>query len=107
MKTNPYSTFIVSLLAMSLLASAYRGEAGEFLEFRYQFDTNTGTLADTSGNGLEDLRTPTNGPAHRYDEPSLVGGSGSSIGLDAPGNGHTTGSYLLVVDAPHPESFSF
>jgi hypothetical protein len=107
MKTNPYTSFIVPLLAMSFFVSVHRGVAGDFLEFRFQFDTDTGALVDTSGNGLQDLLTPTNGPAHRFEEPSLVGGSGSSIGLDAPGNGHTTGSYLLVNDPPHPDSFSF
>ena len=64
-------------------------------------------LIDTSGKGIGDLLTPTNRPAHRFGETSLTGGDGFSIGLDAPGTAHITGSYLLVPDAPHPESFSF
>jgi hypothetical protein len=78
----------------------------EFLEFRYQFDT-AAALVDTSGKGLADLRTPSNGPAHRFGEPSLVGGNSFSIGLDAPGTTHSSGSYLMVQDPPHPDSFSF
>ena len=80
----------------------------EFLQFRYEFDVaEVGPLVDTSGKANAALITPSNGPAHRYGEVSLVGGDGFAIGLDAPGDGHTTGSYLLMGDAPHPESFSF
>lgn len=80
----------------------------EFLQFRYNFDNEgAGPLVDTSGKANLDLLTPSNGPAHRYGQTSLTGGAGFSIGLDAPGDGHTTGSYLLLRDAPHPETFSF
>ena len=48
-----------------------------------------------------------NGVEHRFGESSLVGGNGFSIGLDAPGDGHPTGSYLRVIDAAHPDSFSY
>ena len=79
----------------------------EFLEFRYQFDSEAGPLVDTSGKDLSALGTPSNGPAHRFGAPSLVGGDGFSIGLDAPGTTHPTGSYLLVPDPPNPDSFTF
>ena len=79
----------------------------EILLFRYEFDTAAGPLVDTSGQNGPDLATPSNGPEHRFGEPSLVGGNGFSIGLDAPGDGHPTGSYLLVRDAVHPQTFSF
>jgi len=79
----------------------------QFLEFRYQFDTEAAPLVDTSGKELAELGTPSNGPAHRYGEPSLVGGDGFSIGLDAPAPNHSSGSYLLVPDPPNPDSFTF
>ena len=79
----------------------------EFLEFRYQFDTEAAPLVDTSGKDLADLGAPSNGPAHRFGAASLVGGDGFSIGLDAPGTTHPTGSYLLVPDPPNPDSFTF
>ncbi|MGK0189873.1 MAG: hypothetical protein ACI9R3_005692 [Verrucomicrobiales bacterium] len=80
----------------------------EILLFRYEFDTATDApLVDSSGQNQIDLATPSNGPEHRFGTPSLVGGTGFSIGLDAPGEGHTTGSYLRVFDAIHPQTFSF
>ena len=36
-----------------------------------------------------------------------MGGNSFSIGLDAPGTTHSSGSYLMVQDPPHPDSFSF
>lgn len=80
----------------------------EILLFRYEFDVATAApLVDNSGQNGIDLATPSNGPEHRFGQPSLVGGNGYSIGLDAPGDGHPTGSYLLVRNAVHPETFSF
>ena len=76
------------------------------LEFRYEFDTEEAPLVDSTGENAN-LGLGSNGPEHRLGEDSLVGGDGFSIGLDAPGDGHPTGSYLVVPNAPHPESFSF
>ena len=78
----------------------------QFLEFRYEFDTDQAPLVDSTGQNA-DLGLGQNGVEHRFGEGSLVGGDGFSIGLDAPGDNHPTGSYLVVEDAPHPETFSF
>ena len=77
-----------------------------FLEFRYEFDTEEAPLVDSTGQNAN-LGLGSNGIAHRFGEASLVGGDGFSIGLDAPGVGHPTGSYLGVLNAPHPETFSY
>lgn len=76
-----------------------------FLEFHYKFDSAEAPLFDSTGNHA-DLVLPTNGDPHRLGEDSLIGDDGFSVGLDAPGAGHPTGSYMLLQDAPHPESFS-
>ena len=78
-----------------------------FLEFRYEFDTDSPPLVDTSGKESEDLGLATNGENHRLGESSLVGGDGFSLGLDAPGDGHPTGSFITVSEVPHPDSLSF
>ncbi|MGJ8696915.1 MAG: LamG-like jellyroll fold domain-containing protein [Verrucomicrobiaceae bacterium] len=80
----------------------------EFLLFHYDFDTETGPIIDSSGRGAPNMGTPSNGPSHRFGEASLTGeDDGFSIGLDAPGTTHPTGSYLTVPNAPESESFSF
>jgi hypothetical protein len=76
-----------------------------FLEFRYQFDSDRAPLVDSTRQNAN-LGLGQNGVEHRLGEPSLVGDGGFSIGLDAPGNNHPTGSYLTILDAPHPDTFS-
>jgi hypothetical protein len=76
-----------------------------FLEFRYEFDSTEAPLVDSTGQNAN-LGLGQNGIAHRFGEESLVGGDGYALGLDAPGVGHPTGSYLVVPNAPAPETFS-
>ena len=91
-------------VAITLL-SAHLSAQDATLEFRYEFDTTEAPLVDSTGNHAN-LGLGANGVEHRFGEGSLVGGDGSSIGLDAPGDGHPTGSYLVVPEAPQPDSFS-
>ncbi len=77
-----------------------------YLEYRYEFDTTERPMVDSTGQ-MGEMLFGSNGPVQRLGEPSLVGGDGYSIGLDAPGDGHPTGSYLVVDLAPQPESFSY
>ena len=74
-----------------------------FLEAHYTFDSEP--LVDSTGNN-GDAGTFGNGVEARFGEESLIGGEGVSIGLDAPGENHPSGSFMLVEDFPHPESFS-
>lgn len=76
------------------------------LEFHYTFDSIDAPGVDATGKNA-DLGLFTNGEEHRVGENSLIGGDGFSIGLDAPGDAHPTGSFMILGEAPQPESFSF
>ena len=97
---------VVRLLTAAVVTLAVSVPLKAQLEFRYEFDTTEGPLVDSTGNHAN-LGLGSNGVEHRFGEGSLIGGDGFSIGLDAPGEGHPTGSYLVVPDAPQPESFSY
>ena len=101
-KSISKTVYWLTLLALGFAVSTANGQ----LEFHYKFDVDgEAPLVDATGNN-EDLRALTNGEDHRYGEDPLVD-DGFSIGLNAPGDGHPTGSFLLLPNAPQPESFSF
>ncbi|MCA9212400.1 MAG: hypothetical protein KDB27_05010 [Planctomycetales bacterium] len=94
--------FVQSLAITCCISSTLFAQT---LEFRYEFDSTEDASVDSTGQRAN-LTLLTNGEEHRLGEPSLVGGDGYSTGLNAPGDGHPTGSFILVPDAPQPESFS-
>ena len=105
---RPLSIVLLAVVTFSCLClfSPEVSAQTPFLEFRYEFDTEQAPLEDTTGQ-YGPMGLGQNGVEHRFGEESLVGGDGFSLGLDAPGINHPTGSYLTIADAPHPESFSF
>ena len=74
-----------------------------FLDAHYTFDSEP--LVDSTGKNV-DAGTFGNGVEARFGEMSLIGDDGFSIGLDAPGLNHPSGSFMLIQDFPHPDSFS-
>jgi hypothetical protein len=97
----------IAITMCTCLATNWAGVSAQtpYLEFRYEFDSAEAPLVDSTGQNAN-LGLGQNGVEHRFGEESLVGGDGFSLGLDAPGVGHPTGSYLIVPSAPSPETFS-
>lgn len=95
-----------SVMAIALFSAVALAQ-DPVLEFRYEFDTTEAPLVDSTGNYGNMGLGANGGLSHRFGEESLVGGDGYSLGLDAPASDHPTGTYGVVVDAPHSDSFSY